>query len=111
MNRKWKKNTAAKMIIFSATILIFLATFKGDVKAKYIMTYLYGQGDYLSMIEETGNALDEVSPSYFDITKDGNLNLNYIDAYLINELHSKGIKVVPFLSNHWDRELRKKGAC
>ncbi len=106
MNRNCKKNTIIKGFAFSVTILMFLATFKGNVKAQYIMTYLYGQGDYLSMIEETGNILNEVSPSYFDIAEDGNLNLNYVDTNLISEVHSKGIKVVPFLSNHWDRELR-----
>lgn len=110
MNRKCKKNTVAKGIIFSVAMLIFLATFKGSVNARYIMTYLYGQGDYLSMIEATGNTLNEVSPSYFDITDNGNLNLNYIDEDFVSKLHSKGIKVVPFLSNHWDRELRKKSS-
>lgn len=28
-----------------------------------------------------------------------------IDHTFIDEMHRRGISVVPFLSNHWDREL------
>ncbi|MFC6604053.1 peptidoglycan-binding protein [Ectobacillus funiculus] len=37
---------------------------------------------------------------------DGSLQLTgQLDPNFINQMHEKGIKVVPFLSNHWDRNL------
>lgn len=67
------------------------------------MTYLYGAGDYISMVNNTNGILNEVSPCYFDIDDKGNLKLNTIDKSLVTNMHSQGIKVVPFFSNHWDR--------
>lgn len=72
--------------------------------AKFNMSYLYGSYDYISLVERTNGALDEVSPSYFDLNKDGSLSLNVVDTNFVNAMHQKGITVVPFLSNHWDRE-------
>lgn len=73
---------------------------------RFNMSYLYGNYDYVSLVERTNGALSEVSPSYFDLYDSGNLKLNKVDTNFVSEMHSKGIKVVPFLSNHWDR---KKG--
>lgn len=74
---------------------------------RYTMTFLYGNGNYISMIERTNDTLDEVSPSYFDINSSGGLILNNIDSSFVSKVHEKGIKVVPFLSNHWDKSNRK----
>ncbi|NLL81995.1 MAG: glycoside hydrolase [Tissierellia bacterium] len=72
------------------------------------MTYSYfetGNG-LIQVLERTGDILDVVSPSYFDLTQDGNLKLTpYFDHSTIKEMQSKGFKVVPFLSNHWDRNV------
>ncbi len=70
---------------------------------RFNMSYLYGNYDYVSLVERTNGALSEVSPSYFDLYDDGSLKLNKVDVNFVNEMHSKGVKVVPFLSNHWDR--------
>ncbi len=87
-------------------VLCFLRQIEVDAKM-YNMTYLYGSGNYISMIDETQNTLNEVSPSYFDIDENGNLILNTVDINLVNNMHSQGIKVVPFLSNHWDKAVGK----
>lgn len=72
--------------------------------AKFNMSYLYGSYDYISLVERTNGALNEVSPSYFDLKSDGTLSLNTVDTNFVDTMHKKGITVVPFLSNHWDRE-------
>ena len=74
------------------------------VNAKYNMTYLYGAGDYIALVDSTKNTLDEVSPSYFDVGSNGHLVINSIDRNFVDTMHKKGIKVVPFFSNHWSRE-------
>ncbi len=72
---------------------------------RYTMGYLYGGTDIqqIEYVNQANNALDTVSPSYFDIREDGSLKLNYLSPFFIKSMHDKGIKVVPFLSNHWNR--------
>ena len=73
--------------------------------AKYAMAYLYG-GDAQRQIEyvaRTNNALQTVSPSWFDLNADGSLKLNPVSKTLVDRMRAGNIKVVPFLSNHWDR--------
>ncbi len=71
--------------------------------SRFNMSFLYGNYDYVSLVNRTGGALNEVSPSYFDLYASGNLKLNTVDTKFVKQMHEKGIKVVPFLSNHWDR--------
>lgn len=73
--------------------------------AKFNMSYLYGGYDYVALVDRTNGALNEVSPSYFDINSDGSLKLNKVDTNLVTNMHNRGITVVPFLSNHWDRSV------
>lgn len=76
--------------------------------ADFAMAYLYfgNTASYLAQIEKTQGNLNLVSPSYFDLNADGSLQLTgQLDPNFINQMHEKGIKVVPFLSNHWDRNL------
>lgn len=71
---------------------------------KFSMTYLYGGSvsQQISKVKQAGT-FDTVSPSYFDINSQGKLVVNTVSAELVNEMHAMGIKVVPMLSNHWDR--------
>ena len=72
---------------------------------RYVMGYLYGGSDIqqIEYVNQANGILDVVSPSYFDIQSDGSLKLNKPSSALIENMHDRGIKVVPFLSNHWDR--------
>lgn len=87
-------------------IIILLTILVGSVNAsanRFNMSYLYGNYDYASLVERTNGALSEVSPSYFDLNENGLLKLNKVDTKFVEEMHKKGVKVVPFLSNHWNR--------
>lgn len=95
-----------KIICIVILTLLLIGNLKVSNADKISMAYLYGNYDYISLIERNENALNIVSPSYFDIDSNGNLILNTVDINLISKMHQKGIKVTPFLSNHWDR---KKG--
>lgn len=96
-------------ILVSGVIVTTLAfsTFLSALAAsdRYTMGYLYSGTDHqqIEYINQTNNALDVVSPSYFDLREDGSLKLNYLSPFFIKNMHDKGIKVVPFLSNHWNR--------
>ena len=92
-----------KFVIILILLMILIGNLKISNANKISMVYLYGNYDYISLVNRNDNAVNVVSPSYFDLDDSGNLSLNYVDKTLIKEMHSKSIKVTPFLSNHWDR--------
>lgn len=73
--------------------------------SKFNMTYLYGGTveQQIAKVQAAGS-FQTVSPSYFDIDSNGKLVLNNVSTKLIDAMHEMGIKVVPMLSNHWDRK-------
>jgi spore germination protein YaaH len=71
--------------------------------------YLYSgtAAQQISYVQRTGGAIDTASPGYFDINVDGSLNLDNLKTQVIAALQSDGVRVTPFLSNHWDRQKGK----
>ncbi|MBP5165890.1 MAG: S-layer homology domain-containing protein [Oscillospiraceae bacterium] len=90
-------------LLFSALPLC-----SASAREPFTMSYLYGDHDYSALVERTCGMLDEVSPPWFEINSDGTLRLNAPDEAFIDRMHASGIRVVPFLSNHWDRSLGRK---
>ena len=72
---------------------------------KYSMAYLYlgNAAQQLQYINNADISLHVVAPSWFDIRADGSILASGISSSLVSEIHRQGIRVVPFLSNHWDR--------
>lgn len=94
-------------IIVAAIPFTAFAASAAEPEARYSMAYLYGGTvqQQLGYVERTGSSLQTVSPSYFDLNADGSLKLNPVSTELVGRMHANGIKVVPFLSNHWDRTV------
>lgn len=99
----------ATISIVAGSFLIASFPMKGSAhSANFNMSYLYfgNTESYLSQIDKTKGNLNLVSPSFFDIHPNGTLNVtNQFSEKLVSEVHKRNMKVVPFLSNHWDREL------
>ncbi len=74
-------------------------------KDNYAMSYIYFGTAEQQMQNAllAADVLDVISPSYFDLNADGSLKLNAVSTKFISTMKANGIKVVPFLSNHWDR--------
>lgn len=74
---------------------------------RFSMTYVYSGSvsTQLQNIDLARNSLDEVSPNFFNINQDGTLSLNIPDSGYIASLKARGLSVVPFISNHWNRGL------
>lgn len=73
---------------------------------RFNMSYVYfgNSSIYTGLVDNTKGSLDEISPSYFDLEEDGTLKITAaMDEDFITDMHVRGIKVVPFLSNHWDQ--------
>lgn len=103
------KASAVKVMVGSMVITtIPLYTDKASAHnvENFNMSYVYfgSPSTHVSYVERTQGNLQVISPSYFDINADGSLKLTpLVNSAFIEEMHTKGIKVVPFLSNHWDR--------
>lgn len=102
---KGKKIRTVKFVV--AGVLLFSIPFSQVIAKgpRYAMSYIYfgsyaQQMEYIALAQDT---LSVISPSYFDLNADGSLKLNGITQSYVDAVHQKGIRVVPFLSNHWDR--------
>jgi len=92
-------------------LLTALACLTGGVSGAaadrtYNMSYIYfgSPSTYTRQVDQTGNTLSMVSPNYFDITEEGRLDVTWkLNTSFIEQMHARGIRVVPFLSNHWQK--------
>lgn len=88
--------------------IIFMFVFQTNSYAYESVTYLYAGNTttYIKSIERTGSSLTTVCPDYFEINSDGTLkNTIKVNPLFVESIHAKGIKVIPYLSNNWDRTL------
>ncbi|SHH32033.1 S-layer homology domain-containing protein [Tepidibacter thalassicus] len=89
-------------------ILILLSNYSVVQAQKINTSYIYfsDKSSYVQIVDNASGSVDIVYPSYFDLNEDGSLKITQkLDIDFIEEMHRKNIKVVPFLSNHWDRSL------
>lgn len=85
---------------------------KLNVKTMFTLSYLFGgtSNSYSNYVSNTNGILTTASPGYFDIDSTGNLVITpSYDSEFVKKMQSQRIRVVPFLSNHWDREVGVKG--
>ncbi|RTR28826.1 LysM peptidoglycan-binding domain-containing protein [Robertmurraya yapensis] len=104
-----KLKVATIVVVAGATLLASFPMKQASAhEVDFNMSYLYfgNTQSYISQVDKTQGNLSLVSPSYFDINPDGSLKVtSQFDPNFVTEMHKRGIKVVPFLSNHWDRTV------
>lgn len=102
------KKILRNLLIFTLTFTIFCGSLGVSVLANnYVMTYSFGGTPYIyqNYVSKTGDVLDTLSPSAFDAASGGTVNIHTITTEFVENMHSQGIAVTPFYSNHWDRAL------
>lgn len=85
-----------------------LAAVKAAATDRMNSSYIYfgSPSSYFTAVSNARDALDIIYPSYFDLNADGSLKLTTaVSQGFVDEMHRKGIKVAPFLSNHWNRTI------
>lgn len=102
------QNPLKKYLIIPAMLTTLLATpFSANASENDIhMSYLYSgnTSSFIKNIDMTQGALNTATPNFFNLNADGSLRAT-IDKSLVDAMHNRGLKVVPFISNHWDRKL------
>lgn len=89
-------------------LITFIFVFQSNTYAYESITYLFAGNTttYIKNVERTGTNLKTVCPDYFEINSDGTLkNTIKVDSLFVQTMHTKNIKVTPYLSNNWDRVL------
>lgn len=97
-----KKN----IVLFTILILI---TFMSVVSAaeRVSLGFLYGVSDQIELVDRTNGSINQVAPTCLDLTSKGKLKVTKeLTHEFVQAMHERGIKVTPFLSNHW---VRSKG--
>ncbi len=105
-----KINKTIAYIITMCIIIIGINDF-AFANERVNMTYLYKgtSKDFKTQIAKTNGAVDVVLPNLFSIKSDGSIAINQvIDVQFIEDMHKKGIKVIPYISNDFDRNLGRK---
>lgn len=102
-----------KRIVLTLVFFVLLISINKIVFAdgRVNMAYLYKgtMKDYKNYINSTNNSIDVVLPNLFNIKSDGRIEIsNVIDKQFVKDMHKEGIKVIPYISNHFDRELGRK---
>ncbi len=106
--RLMKKMAVLSVAIIIATTAALPLDIVGAKSEMLNMSYIYfgNSSQYIEQVASTQDSLNIISPNYFNIDENGDLLLtNAIDKDFISEMHNQNIQVIPFLSNHWDREL------
>ncbi|MFS0661081.1 glycosyl hydrolase family 18 protein [Niallia alba] len=110
IKKEFPKIKKATIVLAIGTVILASFPFqKAEAhEVTFNMSYLYfgNTKSYISQIDKTQGNLSLVSPSYFDINADGSLKITtQYDSTFVKEMHNRGIKIVPFLSNHWVRTI------
>ncbi len=98
-----KRLVVVTMIIWNVVSAVTLAA------DRLSLGYIYGAPiSHSQTIQRTQDSINVVSPTGFDLTVAGRLDLTVLlDRNFIQEMHEQNKKVTPFLSNHWGRERAK----
>lgn len=94
--------------IFTLAVILTVPAIMGNGVKKLNLSYVYfgSPSSYTSYVDSTNGSLTGIFPDYFNLTAEGNLKLtSKIDSSFIKQMHDRGIKVIPFVSNHWDRAV------
>ena len=94
-----------KFLITTVLILIILPS-NNFAAERLSLGYIYSSPlSHSEIVANTNGSINVVSPTCFDLTLNGRLEINnLLNKDFVDEMHEKGIKVTPFLSNHWGKQ-------
>lgn len=104
---KLKKAAVLCFVILTSLVLFGFSDLSLD-RGRFHMSYLYfgGESSYVQTVAQTKGSIHEISPNYFNLNPDGSLKVTGMNIEsFVSKMHAMNIRVVPFLSNHWDQNL------
>lgn len=104
---KLKKRVATLCCVLM-TLCYFCISYASAAHDRFNMSYLYFGNDssYVHTVKQAKGSIHEISPNYFNLNPDGSLKGIGVDIKsFVSEMHAMDVRVVPFLSNHWNQYL------
>lgn len=90
--------------IIMILILILLFSSVCFARERVSLGFIYSASNEVELVTRTNGAINQISPMYFDISANGNLIVSSaVDKEFILNMNEMGIKIIPVLSNHWNR--------
>lgn len=91
------------------TILIVITLSSASLAADRVsLGFIYDYADSVELVDRTNGAINQVSLTCLNLDKKGNLVLTSdLTHEFVDAMKQRGVKVTPFLSNHWDRTKGK----
>lgn len=85
-------------------LIIIIISTVSHAADRVSLGFLYGADDQTELVVRTNGAINQVSPTWFDISSKGNLIMSSaLDEEFIQNMKDMNVKITPFLSNHWSR--------
>jgi hypothetical protein len=84
---------------------------QATAQAPFHLGYLYfgSPESQVRFVDRMQRAIQVVSPNYFNLNPDGSLKVTQLlDVAFVEEMHKRGVRVVPFMSNHFDRQAGRR---
>lgn len=108
--RSISKFFAAILLVLFLNSFIMVEQIFAAEKINFSYIYSVSKNNYVKAVDKTNKSVDIISPNYYELSKEGSLvTTSNFDANFIKEMHDRGIKVIPFLSNSWDKEAGING--
>lgn len=95
-----------RKLVVAGMIILTCTTSYVHAAERVSLGYIYSTSkSHTEIVEATNGGINVVSPTCFDLTIDGHLEINPImDEFFVENMHNQGVKVTPFLSNHWGQK-------
>ena len=92
-------------ILLSSMLISLIFTSSAFAEDRVSLGFLYGWSGNLDLVDRTKGGINQVSPTCLDLDNQGNLVItSNLTHTFVDEMHSRGVLVTPFLSNHWARQ-------
>ena len=105
MHSMWKRTLSSALV---ALLCLPLATKPARAaEPRFVMAYIHAKTNYSELVAGINHAVQEISVDWLGVNAEGQLIIDekkYSPAF-IDEMHALGIRVVPMLSNGFDRNL------
>lgn len=95
-----------RKIVVAGIMVVALSGSCVSAAERVSLGYIYSTSkSHTEIVAGTQGGVNVVSPTCFDLTMKGHLDVKEImDEEFVSNMHAQGIKVTPFLSNHWGQK-------
>lgn len=96
-----------KNLVMNIMLIVIIFSSVTLAAERVSLGFIYNATDSIELVNRTDGAINQVSPTCLNIDSKGNLIVTKdLTHEFVQEMKSRGILVIPFLSNHW---IRSKG--